>query len=71
MAKKQYLDLTGLNTLVNEIKALLAGKASSSHKHAVSDVNGLQDSLNSAKTYTDQAVAQKSSVQIITWGVDD
>ena len=27
--------------------------------------------LNSANTYTDNAVAQKTQVQIITWGVDD
>lgn len=27
--------------------------------------------LETAKTYTDNAVAQKSQVQIITWGVDD
>lgn len=39
MAKKQYLDLAGLTTYNDEIKALLAGKAASSHKHAASDIN--------------------------------
>ncbi|MBE5927590.1 MAG: hypothetical protein E7270_11605 [Lachnospiraceae bacterium] len=38
MAKKQYLDLTGLTTLVDEIKALLSGKANSSHNHAASNI---------------------------------
>lgn len=29
------------------------------------------DNLATAKTYTDNAVAQKSQVQIITWGEND
>jgi hypothetical protein len=38
MAKTQYLDLTGLETLVDKIKALLDGKADSSHNHAASNI---------------------------------
>ena len=36
------------------------------------DVSGSADTaLSESKTYTDNAVAQKSQVQIITWEVDD
>ena len=67
MAKKQYLDKTGLDILVAEIKSLLSGKASSSHSHSISDVNGLQNSLNSME----EDIGKKSSVQIVVWGADD
>lgn len=38
MAKKQYLDLTGLTTYNDEIQAQLDGKANSSHNHAASNI---------------------------------
>lgn len=50
MAKKQYLDLAGLTTYDEEIKAhiseIASGKANSSHNHAISDVTNLQSSLD-------------------------
>ena len=56
-----------------EVDALLSSKSDSSHNHDSDyDVKGSADTaLETAQTYTDNAVAQKSQVQIITWGADD
>ena len=38
----------------------------------VNEIKSYSDTnCNEAKTYTDEAVAQKSMVQIITWEADD
>jgi hypothetical protein len=35
------------------------------------DYDGLVEVVDNVKTYTDNAVEQKSAVQIITWEADD
>lgn len=56
-----------------EIDDKLANKSDLTHNHdSKYDTKGSADSaLESAKIYTDNAVAQKSQVQIITWEADD
>ena len=41
-----YLDSNGLTHLWSNLKTLLAGKANSSHTHAIADVNNLQTTLD-------------------------
>lgn len=41
------LDNNGLSYFWGKLKVLLAGKANSSHTHAISDVNNLQTTLDS------------------------
>lgn len=56
-----------------EINSMLDAKANSNHDHeSVYDTAGsAAKALSDAKVYTDSSVAQKTQVQIITWGVDD
>ena len=76
---KNYASLDTLRTFLDNLKNLFAtktevnSKADSNHNHDSSyDIKGSADTaLESSKTYTDNAVAQKSQVQIITWGADD
>ena len=65
-----------INENVNAIEALeivAANKADANHNHdSLYDIKGSSDiALSSAKTYTDNTVAQKSQVQIIIWEADD
>lgn len=70
LTPEEEIDLSGYATVEQ-----LNDKANISHTHEISDVNNLQVSLDEilvdTKSYTDNAVAQKAQVQIITWGVDD
>jgi hypothetical protein len=56
-----------------EVDTLIASKSDASHKHdGEYDTKGsANEALNQAKSYVDNAVSQKSQVQIITWEVDD
>lgn len=76
---KNYASLDTLRTFLDNLKNLFAtktevdSKADSDHNHDSSyDTKGSADTaLETSKTYTDNAVSQKSQVQIITWGADD
>lgn len=59
MAKKIFTD-ESLIAFIEEIKALFTNAKSHS------DTN-----LETSKIYTDEAVEQKTEVQIITWEADD
>lgn len=67
MAKK-FLSLEKLEEYDALIKEDIVGYASAALTSAKShsDTN-----LATSKNYTDTSVAQKSQVQIITWGADD
>lgn len=52
---------------IDNIQNQLNDKANKAHTHSISDVTNLQLSLDEIIN----AVAQKSQVQIITWGADD
>lgn len=71
MAKKVFTD-ESLATFVDEIK-LYTDEAVDNHEHnSLYDAKGSANTaLENAKTYADNAVAQKAQVQIITWGADD
>lgn len=79
MAQKKYVSLDKLSTFLDNLKDTfatkieLAEKADISHDHDSSyDVKGAANvALENAQAYTDNAVSQKSQVQIITWGADD
>lgn len=63
MAIKDYVNLNALRTFLDNLKTLFATKT---------EVNAKANTtLSSANTYTDDAVAQKSLVQFITWEDDD
>lgn len=68
MATKKYLSYDGLeqydDLIKNEITTINASTLSDAKSHS-------DNNLATAQTYTDNAVAQKSQVQIITWGADD
>lgn len=76
---KNYASLDTLSTFLENLKSLFAtktevnNKADSIHNHDSSyDTKGSADTaLENAQVYTDEAVALKSQVQIITWGADD
>ena len=78
MAKK-YASLNTLTAFLDNLKNLFAtktevdAKADSAHNHDSSyDIKGSANTaLENAQVYTDNAIAQKTQVQIITWGVDD
>lgn len=69
MAKKQYLSLTGLqeydDLIKNEITELDTSVLQNAKNHFNNNVG------SATKTYVDESVAQKTMVQIITWGDDD
>lgn len=79
MSEKKYASLNTLQTFLDNLKNLFATKkevdtkADSTHNHdSLYDTKGSADTaLQTAQSYTDNAVAQKSQVQIITWGADD
>lgn len=79
MSTKKYASLNTLQTFLDNLKTLFAtktevnAKADSAHNHdSLYDTKGSANTaLQTAQTYTDNAVAQKSQVQIITWGADD
>jgi hypothetical protein len=51
----------------SEIDVAVSTRAEVNHPHSIEDVNELQSSLNAIREF----IAQKSQVQIITWGADD
>jgi len=66
---KKYASLTTLQTFLENLKNIFASKT-----EILSTYETKADAtskLTEAKTYTDNAVAQKSQVQIITWEEDD
>lgn len=69
----EIAEWVGSTTVSAQIGAAIANKADSTHNHNDSyDIKGSANTaLEDAKTYTDNAVAQKSQVQIITWEDDD
>lgn len=73
MAKK-YISIEKLSTFLNNLKDLFATKADVEtilpSAKSYSDA-GNTTTLEGAKSYADTVVAQKSQVQIITWGADD
>lgn len=79
MTTKNYVSLSKLSIFLDNLKLLFAtktevdSKADINHSHDSSyDVKGSADTaLESANTYTDNAIAQKSQVQMITWEDDD
>ena len=66
-------ELGYLDGVTSNIQTQLDEKSDSSHNHdSTYDALGSADTaLESANTYTDNAIAQKTQVQIITWGADD
>lgn len=71
---KKYVSISKLSTFLENLKNLFATKEEvSTHNHdSLYDTKGSANTaLQSAQTYTDEAIAQKSQVQIITWGADD
>ena len=68
MAVKKYMSLERMEEYNDLIQAFINSGDSStlSSSKSYSDTN-----LETAQTYTDNAVAQKSQVQIITWGDED
>lgn len=79
MTTKKYVSLSKLSTFLDNLKNIFATKAEvndksdASHNHDSSyDSKGAANTaLENAKTYTDNSIAQKSQVQIITWEDDD
>lgn len=79
MSQKKYVSLDRLSTFLENLKDTFATKieleekADISHDHDSSyDVKGSADTaLENAQTYTDDAVSQKSQVQIITFETND
>ena len=60
-------DVNNLQSTLDEINDALDGKADASHLHEIEDVNNLKSKLDEISN----TLAQKSQVQIITWGADD
>ena len=68
MSVKKFLSLDGLQ----EYDALLKEEITENNTEILSSAKTHSDNnLVTAKTYADNAVAQKSQVQIITWEADD
>ena len=68
MAVKKYLSLDRLQ----EYDALLKGEIAENDEATLTSAKSHSDAnLATAQTYTDNAVAQKSQVQIITWEEND
>lgn len=68
MSEKKYVSLNRLQ----EYDILIKGKIISGDESTLSNAKSHADNnLATAKTYTDNAVAQKTQVQIITWEADD
>ncbi len=55
-------EFEAISTAMNALDTAIDGKASTSHNH---------DDRYYTKTETDNALLQKTQVQIITWGADD
>lgn len=68
MATKKYLSLDGLTEYDALIKTEIDTIASNTLESAKQNDITIEDNC---KTYTDEVVAQKAQVQIITWGADD
>lgn len=73
-------DITNLQSTLNDKvpttrtingKALSDNITLSAHDVGADEIGSASMALSSANTYTDNAVAQKTQVQIITWGADD
>lgn len=65
---KELGDLIDDNTdAIDALETVASGKADKVHTHEVSDINGLQTTLDTIE----ENIAQKSQVQIITWEADD
>ena len=68
MSTKKYLSLDRLE----EYDALIKEKIDNGDSSILTDAKTYTDGLiDENKTYVDNAVAQKSQVQIITWEADD
>lgn len=65
--------MTDDKTIVGAINEISSSMANDNHNHNdLYDVLGsAEEALNEAKEYTDEAVSQKTQVQIITWGEND
>lgn len=74
MSTKKYASLDNLSTFLNNIKDIFATKTevdtTLSTAKSYSD-EGDESTLGESQLYTDNAVSQKSQVQIITWEADD
>lgn len=68
MATKKYLSLERLQEYDDLIKAEIADSDATTLSSAKSHSNA---NLETAKTYTDTAVSQKTAVQIVKWGAND
>lgn len=66
--QKKYLSLDGLEIYDDLIKVEITNSNASTLLDAKSHSDA---NLATAQEYADNAVAQKSQVQIITWGADD
>lgn len=66
-------ELNYLDGVTSNIQSQLNNRSLSTHDHdADYDAKGSSDTaLSLAKVYTDNAVSQKASIQIITWEADD
>ena len=60
-------EFEAISTAMNVYDAALDDKADVTHTHEISDVTNLQSLLDEIN----DIIAQKSQVQIITWGADD
>lgn len=68
MDTKKYLSYDGLE----QYDGLIKNEIITSSANTLLDAKSHADNhLITAQSYTDDAVAQKSLVQIITWGADD
>jgi hypothetical protein len=65
------LDAKVPNTRTVNGKALSANITLSASDVGADASGSASSALSSAKTYTDQQVANKTQVQIVTWGADD
>ncbi len=76
MATKKFASLNNLKEFLDSLKTIFAPL---SHKHTISDITNykVDTSLSSTSTnpvqnkVVNDAIAQKTQVQIITWGADD
>ena len=73
-------DITNLQSTLNakvpttrtiNNKALSSNITLNAHDVGADEIGSASMALSNANTYTDNAVAQKTQVQIITWGADD
>lgn len=67
---KKAVSVDILNYCINKCKAIFAS-VSHNHDSAYDTKGAANTALTSANEYTDTAVAQKATVQIITWEADD